>query len=66
MLGPSSVKDLELAKQFLEANPDVETIEVLLPDINGVLRGKWLPRDNLLKAFKGGLKLTVNTMNFDT
>ena len=65
MLGPSSVKDLELAKQFLEANPDVETIEVLLPDINGVLRGKWLPRDNLLKAFKGGLKLPVTTLNFD-
>lgn len=56
---------LERAKQFLDDNPRVETVEVLLPDNNGVLRGKWLPRSSLLKAFKGGLKLPVTTLSFD-
>ena len=56
---------LEAAKQFLDDNPQIETIEVLLPDNNGVLRGKWLPRKSLLKAFKGGLKLPVTTLAFD-
>lgn len=50
---------------FLEAHPDIELFEVILPDINGRLRGKWLPRSNIQKAFKGGLKLPLSTLAFD-
>ena len=38
-------------ERFLRANPDVTTIEAFLPDTNGVLRGKWIPRNKLTKAF---------------
>lgn len=51
--------------QFLTDHPDIETIEVLLPDVNGVMRGKWLPRENLLKVFKGGFKMPLTTANLD-
>ncbi len=50
---------------FLQRNPDLEVFEVLLPDINGQLRGKWVGRENLAKVFGGGFKLPVSTIAFD-
>jgi len=51
--------DIEYAKQFLANNPDVEVVEALLVDINGVHRGKWVPRDKLLSVFRGELRLAL-------
>ena len=39
--------------------------EVLLPDINGMMRGKWISRDKLAQVFDGGFKLPVSTVAFD-
>jgi len=50
---------------FLRAHPGLEVFEVLLPDINGQLRGKWVSRENLAKVFDGGFKLPVSTVAFD-
>ncbi len=50
---------------FLDANPQIDTFEALLPDLNGRLRGKWLSRDHLDKAFQGHLKLPLTTLGFD-
>jgi glutamine synthetase len=50
---------------FLEQHPRLELFEVLLPDINGQLRGKWVGRENLAKLFAGGFKLPVSTVAFD-
>ena len=43
-------EDKQVASQFLEDNPDIEVIEALLVDLNGVYRGKWqlLPRLRLI------------------
>ena len=38
-----------------------ERIELLLCDINAVLRGKWLPGDQADKLARGGLRLPVST-----
>jgi glutamine synthetase len=35
---------------FLRAHPEITMIEALLPDSNGVLRGKWLPRGKLQRS----------------
>ena len=35
------------ADWFLRAHPNITTIEALLQDCNGVMRGKWLPRHKL-------------------
>lgn len=50
---------------FLDAHPEIDTFEALLPDLNGRLRGKWLSRDHLEQAFRGGLKLPLTTLGFD-
>ena len=37
----------------LSSAPQVDVIEVLLPDTNGILRGKWLPGSAIDKVLKG-------------
>jgi glutamine synthetase len=61
----SHSEGLEQARQFLNDNPDIETIEVILTDLNGALRGKWLTRDNLEKVFEGDVKVALTTVTAD-
>ena len=51
--------------QFLTDNPDIEMFEVLLHDLNGVQRGKWLPRDKINKVFSGGYKMPLSSCALD-
>lgn len=53
------------ARWFLRAHPEITTIEALLPDCNGVMRGKWLPRHKLPKIFDGELKLPKTALSLD-
>ncbi|MFT5710871.1 MAG: glutamine synthetase [Halioglobus sp.] len=55
----------QLLQDFLLANPDIEVFEVILPDIAGGLRGKWVTRDKIHKVFAGGLKLPTSALTFD-
>lgn len=57
--------DQQAVLAFLDAYPQIDTFEALLPDLNGRLRGKWLSREHLDKAFKGGLKLPLTALGFD-
>ena len=43
----------ERASSFLKTHPELEMLELLFVDINGVPRGKWLKPEGLIKAFKG-------------
>lgn len=53
------------ADWFLRAFPDITTIEALLPDCNGVMRGKWLPRHKLAKVYQGEFKLPLTALSLD-
>ena len=53
------------ADWFLRAHPEITTIEALLPDCNGVMRGKWVPRHTLAKIFDGELKLPKTALSLD-
>ena len=53
------------ADWFLRAHPEITTIEALLPDCNGVMRGKWLPRHKLGTIFDGELKLPKTALSLD-
>jgi glutamine synthetase len=53
------------ADWFLRAHPDITTIEALLPDCNGVMRGKWLPRHKLVKVYQGEFKLPLTALSLD-
>jgi len=55
----------QVLQEFLLANLDIEVFEVILPDIAGGLRGKWVTRDKIHKVFAGGLKLPTSALAFD-
>jgi len=38
---------------------------VILHDLNGIHRGKWLPREQIAKVFNGGYKMPQNTCSLD-
>jgi len=45
------------AEQFLQQYPQTERLELLFVDLNGILRGKWLPVSSLLKLTEGAFRL---------
>lgn len=57
--------DHEAAEEFLRANPDIDTLEIVLPDTNGVLRGKWLPGSALPKVFSSGVAFPFSLFGLD-
>ncbi len=54
-----------IAKDFLDAHPDIERVEFVYVDVNGVPRGKWTRPDALLKAFDGGMRLPRSSYVLD-
>lgn len=60
------------ALSFLDSNPDIEIFELFILDNNGVPRGKWLHREELLAVYESGrplpstiLGLTINGDDVD-
>jgi glutamine synthetase len=45
------------ADAFLAAYPDADTIDMVIADMNGILRGKQLARDYLAKLYADGVRL---------
>jgi len=46
--------------------PDgIDVVEVLLPDTNGILRGKWLPGASLEKVLKDGVAMPLSMFGLD-
>ena len=50
---------------FLSKYPDIEIFEIILPDVCGGLRGKWVTRDKIHKVIAGELKLPLSSLAFD-
>ncbi|MDZ7853434.1 MAG: glutamine synthetase family protein [Halomonas sp.] len=53
------------ARDFLDRHPDVDSVDLLISDLNGVLRGKRIPRENLEKAFSNGVNLPASVFALD-
>lgn len=45
------------AEAFFKAHPQIERVEAFMVDVNGTLRGKWLPVQTAAKIFSDGLRL---------
>jgi len=61
----SSHTPLLEADTFLASHPGVEAVDLLLPDINGVVRGKRIERDALHKVFKDGVAMPASVFSLD-
>ena len=49
----------------MEKHPDLEAVEFLMVDPNGVMRGKWAPADALKKAFEEGVNFPMSLHGLD-
>ncbi|OXS16609.1 glutamine synthetase [Zobellella denitrificans] len=58
-------RGMQEARAFLEQNPDINSIDLMIGDINGVVRGKRIPRDSLLKAYEEGVCLPASLFALD-
>ena len=58
-------KQLEL-DSFLAGHPEIENFDLLLPDINGILRGVRAPRADMQQVFKSGAYMSASTMLLDS
>ncbi len=53
------------ALRFLDRHPEIDSIDLLLSDLNGVLRGKRIGRGNLEKAYREGINLPASVFALD-
>ena len=45
---------------FFQQNPQIETVEAFVIDVNGVPRGKWIPQRGMKKIIESGLRLPLS------
>ncbi|MDO6461811.1 glutamine synthetase family protein [Granulosicoccaceae sp. 1_MG-2023] len=64
-LPDSPAQELRKAQALLASCADVSRIEMMIPDINAVLRGKWLPVDGLDSAYREGVRLAGSVFALD-
>jgi len=60
-----STPPVDEARDFLARHPEIDSVDLLLSDLNGVLRGKRIPRDNLEKAYQNGINLPGSVFALD-
>ncbi len=58
-------RKLTSGEQFLLDNPDIESVDLLISDLNGVMRGKWAPAEALKKVNQPGVNLPMSIFGFD-
>ncbi len=60
-----SAADRAEARSFLTAHPDLEAVDFLLVDINGIFRGKRVRPGHLIDAYEDGLFLSKSVFSAD-
>jgi glutamine synthetase len=63
-LSPSG-SQVEEAEAFLAAHPEIEAIDLVLHDANGIGRGKIIRRHELLGFYKSGRHLPISILGLD-
>jgi glutamine synthetase len=53
------------ATEFFNQHPEIEFLDVLLPDLNGLLRGKRIVREQAIKTWTTGVALSASVFGFD-
>lgn len=52
-------------RKYLLDHPEVQTLEVVLTDLNGIYRGKWLPVSAADKVLEGKFKMPLTSVTPD-
>ncbi|MCE0494597.1 glutamine synthetase family protein [Vibrio salinus] len=60
-----TAEDLSVADRFIEQNPDINSIDLILFDMNGMERGKRIPVCMLHKVIKNGVCMPASVFALD-
>jgi glutamine synthetase len=55
----------EEAKAFLDANPDIEAVDIVLTDTNGIGRGKIVRHHELMPIYESGRHFPISILGLD-
>ncbi|MDQ6437307.1 glutamine synthetase family protein [Mesorhizobium sp. LHD-90] len=64
MTSPSGSSSDE-AQKFLDAHPEIEAIDIVLSDVNGIGRGKIIRRHELMSIYEGGRHMPISILGLD-
>ena len=56
---------IERAKDFFAQHPEIDVLEAFIVDVNGQLRGKWVPVDSAMKVMKNQLRFPSASYSAD-
>jgi glutamine synthetase len=63
--GTSAVGQPDEARAFLETNPDIETVQLVITDANGVGRGKNIAREEVEALYRNGRNVAGSILGLD-
>ncbi len=63
--GTSAVGQPDEARAFLDANPDIETVQLVITDANGVGRGKNIAREEVDALYRSGRNVAGSILGLD-
>lgn len=52
-------------QSFILNNPEIESVDLLICDLNGIFRGKWAPPESLKKVCEPGINLPLSIFGLD-
>ena len=59
------IDPVQHASAFFEAHPEIDVLEAFIVDVNGLLRGKWVPVESAAKVMKGQLRFPSASFSAD-
>ncbi|HBP0310556.1 TPA: glutamine synthetase, partial [Pseudomonas aeruginosa] len=62
---PQRAVQLTEPSEFLKEHPEVQFVDLLIADMNGVVRGKRIERNSLNKVFEKGINLPASLFALD-
>ncbi|HCG40470.1 glutamine synthetase family protein [Pseudomonas sp. NP21570] len=65
MMAPPRAVQLNEANAFLKEHPEVQYVDLLITDMNGVVRGKRIERASLHKVYEKGINLPASLFALD-
>ena len=59
------IDPVQHSRVFFEAHPEIDVLEAFIVDVNGQLRGKWVPAHNAAKVMEGKLRFPSSSFSLD-
>ena len=59
------IDPVQHANAFFETHPEIDVLEAFIVDVNGQLRGKWVPVHNAAKVMEGKLRFPSSSFSLD-